>query len=424
MCPARLAGCGMAASGGLMELDLGPEIAEFRADLRSWIGEHAPSGLADLADWNRSIVTGGYGYGERARAMPSPEYAQWEQELADARLICPGWPAEFGGQGLDGVRTAIFSEDLPRPGVPRVVRGMGESLVGPSVIVHGTPEQRAHFLPRIISGEDVYCQGFSEPGTGSDLAGLQTKGEIDGDEVIITGQKLWTSGAARANKMFVLCRTDAAAEKHAGISFVLIDFRDPAVTYQPVRQMSGAAEFAQDFLDGVRAPLFNVIGGLNNGWRVAMTTLGHERGGQATVAHLRYEREFWDLVETARKHGKTEDPLVRQQLAWAYTHVEIMRFSGLRTLAQVAAGRQPGPEASVAKLFWSEYHKKLGEIAMAIEGADGLLRPEGDGYAVSPWQGVFLSSRAGTIYSGTSEIQRNIIGERALGLPKEPRIVG
>ena len=192
--------------------------------------------------------------------------------------------------------------------MPRVVRGMGESLVGPSVIVHGTPEQQAHFLPRIITGEDVYCQGFSEPGTGSDLAGLQTKGEIDGDEIVITGQKLWTSGAARANKMFVLCRTDPAAEKHAGISFVLIDFKDPAVTYQPVRQMSGAAEFCEDFLDGVRAPLFNVIGGLNNGWRVAMTTLGYERGGSATIMHLMYEREFWELVETARKRGSSTDP--------------------------------------------------------------------------------------------------------------------
>jgi alkylation response protein AidB-like acyl-CoA dehydrogenase len=170
--------------------------------------------------------------------------------------------------------------------------------------------------------------------------------------------------------------------------------------------------------------VFNIIGGLNNGWRVAMTTLGHERGGSATVAHLGYEREFWELAETARRHGRSTDPLIRQQLAWAYTQVQLMRFSGLRTLAQVAQGRPPGPEASVAKLFWSEYHKRLGEIAMSIEGPDALLRPEGPGYSTGPWQNVFLSSRAGTIYSGTSEIQRNIIGERALGLPKEPRIVG
>jgi alkylation response protein AidB-like acyl-CoA dehydrogenase len=404
-----------------VELDLGPEIAQFRADIRTWISAHAPPGLVDLADWNMLITTGGYGYGDRAAAMRHEAYASWEAELLQAGLICPQWPEEFGGQGIDGVRVAVFNEELYRAGLPRVHRGMGESLVGPSVIVHGTPEQRAHFLPRIISGEDVYCQGFSEPGTGSDLAGLQTKGEIDGDEVVITGQKLWTSGAARANKMFVLCRTDPDAEKHAGISYVLIDFKDPKVSYRPVRQMSGAAEFCEDFLDGVRAPMFNVIGGLNNGWRVAMTTLGYERGGSATILHLGYEREFWELAETARKRGLASDPLIRQQLAWAYSQVQLMRFSGLRTLAGLAEGRQPGPEASISKLFWSEYHKLLGEIAIGIEGTDGLIRPDGDGYPTTGWQNVFLSSRAGTIYSGTSEIQRNIIAERALGLPKEPR---
>ncbi len=404
-----------------MELDLGPEIAQFRADIRAWITTHAPDGLAELADWNTLITTGGYGYGRRTAATQHEAYRQWEAELLAARLICPQWPEQFGGQGMDAVRVAVFNEELDSAGVPRVNRGMGESLVGPSVIVHGTDEQRAAFLPRIVSGEDVYCQGFSEPGTGSDLAGLQTKGVVDGDEIVITGQKLWTSGAARANKMFVLCRTDPDAEKHAGISFVLIDFTDPAVSYQPVRQMSGAAEFCEDFLDGVRAPLFNVIGGLNNGWRVAMTTLGYERGGSASTLHLGYEREFWELAQTARKRGVSADPLVRQQLAWAYSQVQLMRFSGLRTLAGLAEGRQPGPEASISKLFWSEYHKRLGEIAIGIEGTDGLIRPDGDGYPTTYWQNVFLSSRAGTIYSGTSEIQRNIIAERALKLPREPR---
>jgi alkylation response protein AidB-like acyl-CoA dehydrogenase len=298
---------------------------------------------------------------------------------------------------------------------------MGESLVGPSIIVHGTPEQQAYFLPRIISGEDVYCQGFSEPNQGSDLAGVQTKAEVQGDEVVITGNKVWTSGAQRANMMFALCRNDPDAPKHAGLSYVLFPFKHPKVQYRPIRQMSGAAEFCEDFIDGVRVPLFNVIGGLNNGWKVAMTTLGHERGGAATIQHLGYEREFWELVDTARKYGKDTDPLVRQQLAWAYTGVQVMKFSGLRTLAQVAEGRQPGPEASVAKLAWSEYHKRLGEIAVGIVGTDALVRPDGPGYPTNTWQNVFLSSRAGTIYSGTSEIQRNIIGERALGLPKEPR---
>ncbi len=407
-----------------MELDLGPEIAEFRAELRDWIGQQAPEPLSGLADWNQAGTTGGYRNERMAHALASPAYKEWEQRLLGNGLVCPQWPAEFGGKSMDAVRVAVLNEEFYRAGVPRVVRGMGEALVGPSIIVHGSAEQQAYFLPRIISGEDRYCQGFSEPGHGSDLAAVETKAEVDGDEIEITGQKVWTSGAAYANMMFALCRTDPTVPKHAGLSYVLFDFTDPAVTYRPIRQMSGAAEFAEDFIDGVRAPLFNVIGGLNNGWRVAMTTLGHERGGRATVQHLGFEREYWELVETARKRGKNTDPLVRQQLAWAFTQVQLMRFSGLRTLAQVASGRQPGPEASVAKLFWSEYHKKLGEVAVAIEGSDTLLRPDGEGYPTGRWQNVFLSSRAGTIYSGTSEIQRNIIGERALNLPKEPRLPG
>ena len=405
-----------------MDLDLGPEIEEFRARLREWIAGNAPAELAGLTDWTIAATTGGYQGAELARAARHPAYAEWERRLAQARLICPQWPEEFGGQALDGVRLAVLNEEFHHAGLPRVRRGMGESLVGPSIIVHGTSGQRAHFLPRIISGEDVYCQGFSEPDQGSDLAGVQTKADVDGDEVVITGTKVWTSGAARANMMFALCRSDPAAEKHAGLSYVLFPFNDPGVQYRPIRQMSGAAEFCEDFIDGVRVPLFNVIGGLNNGWKVAMTTLGHERGGAATVQHLGFEREFWELVETARKHGKDTDPLVRQRLAWAYTGVQVMRFSGLRTLAQVAEGRPPGPEASVAKLMWSEYHKKLGEVAVGIVGAEALIRPDGPDYPTTNWQNVFLSSRAGTIYSGTSEIQRNIIGERALGLPKEPRV--
>ena len=338
---------------------------------------NAPAELAELADWNLAAGGGARRDPRTAAALASPEYAEWDRKLSEAKLICPHWPAEYGGQDMDAVRLAVLNEEFYRAGVPRVNRGMGESLVGPSIIGHGTPEQKATFLPRIISGEDRYCQGFSEPNHGSDLAAVETKGEVDGDEIVITGQKVWTSGAMYANKMFILCRTDPTVPKHAGLSYVLIDFTDPAITFRPIKQISGAAEFCEDFFDGVRAPLFNVIGGLNNGWRVAMTTLTNERGGRATVQHLGFEREYWELVETARKYGKNTEPLVRQQLAWAYTQVQLMKFSGLRTMARLAAGLQPGPEASVAKLFWSEYHKKLGEIAAAIEGTDTLIRPEG-----------------------------------------------
>ncbi|MGH7919690.1 MAG: acyl-CoA dehydrogenase family protein [Candidatus Dormibacteraceae bacterium] len=402
-----------------MELELGPELRAFRDEMRVWISEHAPDGLADLADWS-AVGMAGSARAIRSQTYERPAYQQWVSELKDARLICPQWPESVGGRGWDGVRVAIFNEECHRAGVPRVRRGMGETLVGPSVIVHGDDEQRARLLPAIIEGRDVYCQGFSEPNHGSDLAGVETSGEVDGDELVITGQKVWTSGADRANAIFVLCRTEHAAPRHHNLSYVLMPLQDNHIEIRPLHQMSGASEFYEAFLDGARAPLTNVVGGPGNGWRVAMTTLGFERGGSATVAHLAYEREYWELVETARRLGRDRDPLVRQQLAWAYSQIQIMRYSGLRTLAQMAARREPGPEASINKLFWSEYHRRLGEIAIEIVGAGALVRPDGEGYTTDRWQDVFLSSRAGTIYSGTSEIQRNIVAERALGLPKEP----
>jgi alkylation response protein AidB-like acyl-CoA dehydrogenase len=405
-----------------MELDLGPEVDQFRADLREWIAAQAPDELAGVYDWSGRTVFAGHDSMVRLAATRHPAYAQWEARLVARRLVCPEWPEEYGGQGLDPVRVSVLNEELQRAGLPRVTRGAGESLVGPAVIAHGTPEQKAYFLPKILSGEHVYCQGFSEPNHGSDLAAVDTRGVVDGDEIVITGQKVWTSGADDANMMFALCRTDPAVPKHAGLSYVLFDFTDPAVTVRPIRQISGSAEFAEDFFDGVRAPLFNVIGALGDGWRVAMTTLGFERGSSATVQYLGFEKEYWELVETARKRGKTTDPLVRQQLAWAYTQVQLMKYSGLRTLAQLAAGKQPGPEASLVKLFWSEYWRRVGEIAVGIEGPEALLRPAGGNYPTDHWQDVFLAARAGTIYAGSNEIQRNIIGERVLGLPKEPRL--
>jgi alkylation response protein AidB-like acyl-CoA dehydrogenase len=400
-----------------MEIDYGPAATRFRDETREWIGGNAPQGLAELTDWTATPMTGGYDV--HGSALRSPLYAEWERVLLEANLICARWPQEYGGRGFGPIEAAIFGEELNRAGLPWVRRGFGENMVGPSVMAHGTPEQKAHFLPRIISGEDVYCQGFSEPNHGSDLGGVETRGVVDGDEIVITGQKLWTSGFYRANMIFTLCRTNPDAPKHRGLSYVLVPMRDNHIDARAVRQMTGAAQFGEEFFDGARAPLFNVIGGLDNGWLVAMTTLGFERGGGASTAHLRFERQFWDLVELARKVGKEKDPVVRQQLAWAYSHVQIMRFRGVRLLAQLAEGREPGPEASTSKLFWSEYEKRLGEIAADLLGADGLVRPAGEGYPLSPWQEVFLASRAGTIYSGTSEIQRNIIAERALGLPRE-----
>jgi alkylation response protein AidB-like acyl-CoA dehydrogenase len=399
-----------------MELDFGPEAAQFRESIRDWIDQNAPRGMAEMTDWNATGMTGGYDV--NASAYASSLYAEWEQRLLEAKLVCPRWPERFGGRGLTALQFAILAEELHRANLPRVVRGFGENMVGPSIMAHGTPEQQAHFLPKIISAEHVYCQGFSEPSNGSDLAGVRTRGVVDGDEIVINGQKLWTSGFRRANMIFTLCRTNPDAPKHRGLSYVLVPMKDNNIDARAVRQLTGAAQFGEEFFDGARAPLFNVIGGIDNGWKVAMTTLGFERGGNASTAHLRYEKQFWELVDLVRKLGRERDPLIRQHLAWAYSHVQIMRFSGLRLLARLAEGQDPGPEASTSKLFWSEYQKRLGEIVADLRGAPGLVRPEGDGYPIDRWQELFLASRAGTIYSGTSEIQRNIIAERALGLPR------
>jgi hypothetical protein len=349
--------------------------------------------------------------------------------------MCVSWPKEFGGRGLSGIEVAVMNEEFARVGVPRVTRGMGEWLVGPSIIVWGTDEQKAYFLPRIIDGTDRYCQGFSEPDAGSDLAGLKTRGVVDGDEVIITGQKVWTSGAQQANMMFCLCRTDPDAPKHKGISYVLTPMFREAETpdgttlesngfeLRPIKQPTGGSHFTETFITEARAPLFNVIGGLHNGWRVTMTTLGNERGGNATTQHVQYTKQFWEAVELAKKYGKTTDPVVRQQLAWAFSHVEIMRFNGLKTLSEVVAKKEPGPGASINKMFWSEYVQRFGEIIMNIRGADALVfGPEKDpaGYEPDKWTQNFISTRSGTIWGGTAQVQRNIVGERVLGLPKEP----
>jgi alkylation response protein AidB-like acyl-CoA dehydrogenase len=396
-----------------MDVELGAEMDTFRAATREWVGAHAQPALRDMS--SRVLWAGEYPEGgEVAHA-----YAAWEAAFAEARLICPRWPAEYGGSDLSDLQLAILEEELAAEHMPRVIRYMAEYLVGPAVIAHGTPEQKAYFLPRIIQGIDRYCQGFSEPDHGSDLAGVQTKGVVDRDSIVITGQKLWTSDAHNSNMIFILCRTNPDVPKHAGLSFVLTPLHDNGITLRPLAQMSGASEFCEEFIDGARAPLFNVIGGLDNGWAVAMTTLSVERGGLAISQHLPYARELDELAAELRERSQLDDPLVRQHLAWMYTQVNIMRYSGLRILGGMVSDGQDLPHPSVSKLFWSEYHKRFGELALMMLGPEGLVRPEGDGYQTTRWQSVFLTSRSETILSGTSEIQRRIIGDRVLGLPRD-----
>ena len=398
-----------------LEIDLGPTATAFRDELREWLEANRPEELAGME-------------AERAaQAVRDPAVEAWATTLRDAGYLCVSWPKEFGGRGLSGIEVAVMNEEFARAGVPRVTRGMGEWLVGPSIIVWGTDEQKAYFLPRIIDGTDRYCQGFSEPDAGSDLAALKTKGVVDGDEVIITGQKVWTSGAQAANMMFCLARTDPDAPKHRGISYVLTpmqrdDGSSNGFELSPIKQMTGGAHFTETFITEARAPLFNVIGGLHNGWRVTMTTLGNERGGNATTQHIQYTKQFWDAVDVARKHGKEADPLVRQDLAWAFTHCEIMRYQGLRLLSEVVAKKEPGPASSINKMFWSEYAQLFADKVMNIRGADSMVLPDQEpgGYTPDKWTTAFLSTRSVTIWGGTAQVQRNIVGERVLGLPKEP----
>ncbi|HZN15899.1 MAG TPA: acyl-CoA dehydrogenase family protein [Acidimicrobiales bacterium] len=398
-----------------MEIDLGPAARAFRDELREWLDANKPEELIGVD-------------AERAAMMQrTPVVADWLEKLRDGGYLCVSWPKEFGGRGLSGIEVAVMNEEFGRAGVPRVTRGMGEWLVGPSIIVWGTDEQKAHFLPRIIDGTDRYCQGFSEPDAGSDLAGLKTRGIVDGDEVVITGQKVWTSGAQAANMMFCLCRTDPDAPKHKGISYVLTpmyreDGSSNGFELRPIKQMTGGAHFTETFIHEARAPVFNVIGGLHNGWRVTMTTLGNERGGNATTQHVQYTKQFWDAVKLTRELGKNTDATVRQDLAWAYTHVEIMRFQGLKLLSEVVAKKEPGPAASINKMFWSEYAQRFSDRMMNIRGADAMLLPEqkSDEYAPDKWTSSFLSHRSSTIWGGTAQVQRNIVSERVLGLPKEP----
>ncbi len=394
-------------------LELGSDLDAFRTRIRSWIEAHAQPELRGLSA--RALWAG------ELSADPgvARAYDAWEQAFSDANLICPRWPAEHGGGGLSDIEFVILEEELSALKLPRVIRYMGEYLVGPAIIAHGTEEQKACFLPRIIDGTDRYCQGFSEPGHGSDLAAVETSGIVDGEEIVITGQKLWTSDAHNSNMIFILCRTDRNAAKHAGLSFVLTPLQDNGITLRPVVQMSGASEFCEEFIDGARAPLFNVIGGLNNGWQVAMTTLSVERGGLAVSQYVQYLAEFWDLVAAMREQSKLDSEAVQEALAWMYTHIEIMRLSGIRVIGAMLRPDQAAPHPSVNKLFWSEYHKRFGELALSMLGPPAILRPDGPGYPTTSWQSVFLSSRSETILSGTSEIQRRIIGDRVLGLPRD-----
>ncbi|MDQ1436901.1 MAG: hypothetical protein QOK43_530 [Acidimicrobiaceae bacterium] len=403
-----------------MDLTYPPEAEAFRAEIRAWLDANLPDNFQDLK-------------GEARKQFNE----EWVRKLYEGGWICASWPKEYGGKGLSTMQQVVLSEEFARAGAPMRADFFGDTLVGPTILQWGTEEQKKEFLPKILTGQISWCQGFSEPDAGSDLAGLKTRAELDGDEWVVNGQKVWTTQAQYADYVFLLARTDPEAPKHAGISYLLVPMQQPGVEVRPIEQVDGSSEFNEVFFNNARCPKDNVVGGVNNGWKVAMTTLGFERGTSATTSHRRFQKELEDVIDAARKNGRASDPLTRQRLAQAWTKVKIMEVNGLRTLSDVLHGtKQAAALGALNKMYWSEYHKETMELAVDILGMDGqILTGKSDEdfvpgvgrrrgrttYPVSPLQAAFFFSRSETIWGGTAEIQRNIVGERVLGLPKEPK---
>ena len=410
-----------------MDLSYPPEAEAFRTEIRGWLEDNLPAGWFDdgfeISPEDKAAFNDG-----------------WPAKLYGGGWICAAWPKEYGGKGLSTMENVVLAEEFARAKAPLRADFFGDTLVGPTILQWGTEEQKREFLPKILRGETRWCQGFSEPNSGSDLASLKTSAVLDGDEWIINGQKVWTTQAQHADYVFLLARTDPAATKHKGISYLLVPMRQPGIEVRPITQPDGTAEFNEVFFDDARCPRDNVVGGLNNGWVVANTTLAHERGMSATTGYRRFEEEFNLMLDAARANGAVADSIVRQRLMRFYSKWSILRVNGLRGLVATLEGRKDRDVAALGasnKMFWSEMHRDAMELALDIHGAGSMLVDTGvdkdswpgtarderrPGYPVSPMMSAFFFSRSETIWGGAAEIQRNIVGERVLGLPKEPQV--
>lgn len=393
---------------------------DFRARVRRFLDSELPNG------W------GGVGKLDHDEADAFARL--WRRSLAEHGLLATSWPIEYGGAGLTEREQVILAEEFARVGVPTGVSNdtFGITMIGNTLLHWGTEEQKKHFLPRVLSGADVWCQGYSEPGSGSDLASLSTRAVLDGDEWIINGQKVWTSGGHLANWIFVLVRTNPDAPAHHGISMLLVPMDQEGVEVRPIKNIAGESDFNEVYFTDARCPRENVLGEVDKGWPVAMTLLGFERGESAATLPIIFREELKRLFDLARENGAAADPVMRDLLADAYIDNEVMRFLGRDSLARYLAGHAPGPDAAINKLFWSEYHEKVTELALDILDRESLTaegrRPTnttmfqtddvGAPNSSASWIATFAISRSGTIYAGTSEIQKSIIGEKLLGLPK------
>jgi alkylation response protein AidB-like acyl-CoA dehydrogenase len=395
-----------------MDFDDTPEEREMRHEARAWLDAHAKR--LDLTGLE-TMRTHRVHNAEDDQAMLA-EGRAWQRLKAEAGWAAPHWPVEHGGRGLSPLLAGIFSAEEAAYDVPGNMFSVGVGMAGPTVIEWGTEAQRRHFLPRILSAEDVWCQLFSEPGAGSDLAGLTTRAVLDGDEWVVTGQKVWTSHAHHSDIGVLLARTDPDVPKHRGITCLLVDMRSPGVEVRPLRQIDGAIHFSEVFLDEVRVPVDRTLGPVGGGWGVAVTMLAHERASIGAGGMYRFEH----VIALARELGDSNDPVTRQRIADLHTRFELLRFLGYRVRTAASRGEQPGPESSVMKLAVSALYEIGGDLVISLQGPAGML-VGGDAPFEGRFQSLFMGQWAPRIGGGTDQVQRNIIGERVLGLPGEVR---
>ena len=388
-----------------MDLSFTKEEESFREEVRSWLDDNLP------AEWRHRGV-GGYREDDDEDLQ-----RRWQRMLHEAGWLKLGWPKEAGGRGATPVMQAIYQEEMARAGAPVILGRLGVTLLAPTLLGHGTQWQQDEYIDRILSGDLVFCQGFSEPDAGSDLAGLRTRAERKDGKWVLNGQKTWSSGAHYADKSFLLARTSTDGEAHKGIGFFLVDMHQPGVEVRRIRQMTGGGEFSEIFLSGAEVDDRDLVGQPGDGWKIAMAVFGFERGGLAQAA--RFERAVGELAALARNHGAGSDATTRQRVAQAQIDAHVFKVVGLRNLTRAEHGHPPGPEASLTKLYWSEMDKRMQELAVGLQGAYGALAPESP-FALEDgrWQFGWMWAQAETIYAGSSEIQRNIIAERVLGLPR------
>jgi len=393
-----------------MDLNLTAEELQFRDELRAWLAANLPK------DWNE--------WREKPIEVSFPYLRAWQRKLHEGGWAAVSWPKEYGGRSASLMQQAIFWEEMSRVDAPPTANTLGLGIIGPTIISHGTEAQKKRYIPKILSAEEIWCQGFSEPNAGSDLAGLQTEARLDGGDYIVNGQKVWTSYGWVGDWCELVVRTDPSVAKHKGLTVLLVDMKSPGVDVRPLRQMTGESEFSEIFFRDVRVPAANVLGKVNDGWNVAISTLMHERGAFGARLHFLFKRNIDRLIElshTIQRNGSSaaNDPLIRQKLAQCYAEIEIMRLNQLRAFSRMAATGVPGPEGSILKIFWSELNQRVQQIAQELLGPYGQLLGA-DRHAIDHgiWSYGYLRSRGNTIEAGTSEVQRNIIGHFVLGLPR------